>query len=26
MLAALKANDPSEMAPIESLKAHLSTV
>jgi len=26
MLAVLKGNDPSEMAPIESLKAHLSTV
>jgi len=26
ILAVLKGNDPSEMAPIESLKAHLSTV
>ena len=26
MLAVLKENDPSEMAPIDSLKAHLSTV
>ena len=26
MLAVLKGNDPSEMAPIDSLKAHLSTV
>ena len=26
MLAVMKGNDPSEMAPIESLKAHLSTI